>query len=223
MSAATISNGSAVPPAAADPWQMEVGSGGGQGDYVLCPAGNYPATIVGLFDVGFQDDTKSDGSPTQTRKLCVAFELAKKRPDGTPFVLAERYTWSMRDNSNFYGLVCNMTGAKFREGDKFDPRALVGQPCMVQVNNSQSKKDPSKTYHNIGGVAQFPEGLPAPTATIEPLVYSVHQGTEPPACRWMPYIYGESVHDMARNSAELRKLRAAPAAAGAEAKDDIPF
>jgi hypothetical protein len=96
-------------------------------------------------------------------------------------VLADRQTWSMSNNSNFYALVTNLTGPK-KEGERFDPRVLAGMPVMVQVTNNTvtDKKGKDKTYHNIGTVAQFPEGLPFPTPSRPPLIWSVMEGKPVP-------------------------------------------
>ncbi len=186
-----------------DPWSMDVTTKNGNGDYVLCPAGNYAGTIVGLFDVGHQAGTNKDGSTYDRRQLVLVFELAKKRPDGKPFVLAERYTWSMSNKSNFYGLACSLTGITFKDGDKFDPRKLLGMACMVQVSNT-APNDKGKQYHNIAGVAMFPEGLPAPQPSVAPVCWSIFEGTPLPECSWVPYVYGESVPVMVESSTEFK-------------------
>jgi hypothetical protein len=210
-----------------DPWSMEVKTAGG-GEYELCPAGNYPACICAMIDVGNHDANDKDGKPYQRRQLVLAFELAKKRKDGTPFVLAERYTWSMSNNSHFYTLATNLTGAK-REGERFDPRVLLGKFVMVQVTNNESTKNgKTKTYHNVGAVAQFPEGLPTPQSVRTPVAWSVMQDEPPPDTGWLPYVYGESVAKMIENSHEFRAGRVPKSAAHATAiaagkDDDIPF
>jgi hypothetical protein len=96
------------------------------------------------------------GTTVEKRKLVIVFELAKKKPDGSPFVLAMRQTWSMHEKANFYKLVTNITGAKFKEGEKFNPLGLLALPVMVNVTNTSSG---DKTYHDIGNVSQFPEGF----------------------------------------------------------------
>jgi hypothetical protein len=185
---------------------MKVGGGGGaQGEYVLCPAGNYPGVIVGIFDIGWQKYTGFDGTTREDRKLVLVFELAKKRPDGKPFILAERYTWSMNEKANFYKLVVNITGSRFRDGDNFDPRTLSGKPVMINVTNSQNGE---KTYHNIGSASQFPEGFPPPAATIAPILWSV--ATEEPLpviADTFPFIYGQSIRSLADDSAEAKRRR----------------
>src|SRR5262245_46750833 len=119
-----------------DDWTMEVPKPS-QGDYVLCAAGNYPATVTAVIDTGTHEEKSQQGPNRKVRKLVIAFELKKQRPDGRPFILADRYTWSMSEKSNFYGVVCGIIGRKFKEGEKFDPRLLLGVPVMLNVTNSQ--------------------------------------------------------------------------------------
>lgn len=207
-----------------DPWQMEVTTGGG-GEYELCPPGNYPACICALVDVGHHDANDKDGNPYQRRLLVLGYELAKKKKDGKPFILAERYTWSMSNNANFYTLAVNLTGPK-KEGERFDPRTLVGMFVMVQVTNQETTKNgKTKTYHNVGTVAQFPEGLPTPQATRTPMAWSVMENQPPPDTSWLPYVYGESVAKMIEASHEFKagKVPATAAAAVLSEEDRPPF
>lgn len=210
-----------------DPWAMEVKTAG-SGDFEICPAGNYPGTIIAIIDAGFHEaqDPKT-GRPYERRILLVGYELAKKKKDGSPFTLAERYTWSMSNNSNFYTLAVNLTGPK-KEGERFDPRVLAGMPVMVQVTNSSvTKNGKENTYFNVGAVAQFPEGLPVPAPTRDKLVWSVMEDKPKPDTSWLPYIYGEPVNKIIDDSAEAKAGRIPKATVTAadftSASSDIPF
>ncbi len=217
-------------PTSTDPWEMEVGAGGG--DFEQCPPGNYPGNVVAMIDVGHQHETDKDGTGYLARKLVVAFKLTKRDSKGKPFIVAERYTWSMKDNSNFYSLACGLTGKKFQQGEKFNPKSIAGMPCMVQMASKDviSKKDgKTKTYTNIAGVAQFPEGLPFPTVDSPPLCWSVAEGKPLPDVSWIPRVYGDDVAKMVRESDEYQKglvpeARAATPVetAKAQASDDPP-
>ena len=88
--------------------------------------------------------------------------LPKKKKDGSPFILAERYTWSMSNNAHFYTLAVNLTGAK-KEGERFDPRTLLGKFVMVQVTNNESTKNGKAARQPItrelaAGLRPFVEG-----------------------------------------------------------------
>ncbi len=222
-----------TPATPSDPWEMEVGAGGS--DFESCPPGNYPGNVVALIDVGHQHETSKDGEAFMARKLVVAFKLAKKDSKGKPFIVAERYTWSMKDNSNFYALAAGLTGKKFAQGEKFNPKALAGIPCMVQMASKDvvSKKDgKTKTYTNIAGVAQFPEGLPFPTVDSSPLCWSVGEGKPLPDVSWIPRVYGDDVAKMVRESDEYAKglvpeakavTPLTPMEVAAQTPDTIPF
>lgn len=223
MSTGTLSSGVQTP-MANDPWSMEVGGGGGNGDYVLCPPCNGGGVVVGIFDIGTQIVPKQAGGTQEQRKLVLAFELSRKRPDGKPFVMVERYTWSMNDRSNFFALVTNLTGKTYKEGEKFNPLSLLGLPAMVSVTNSTVG---DKTYHNIGTVAQFPDGFPAVVATHKPIAWSVMTGEAfPSGLDYLPFVYGKSIESLVKESIELRGRGAAassPANVPPSQDPDIPF
>jgi hypothetical protein len=203
-----------------DPWSMEVGGGGGGGDYVLCPPCNGPGTIIGIFDIGTQVmPPDQSGKVKELRKLVLVFELSKKRPDGEPFVLAERYTWSMNEKSNFFALVTNVTGKKYQEGERFNPLSLLSQPVMVSVTNSPAK---DKMYHNIGSVAQFPEGFPQPDPVHHPISWSVMTGEAFPAgLDYLPFVYGKSIESLVKESNEAK--RRSPSDIPPSKNPDTPF
>lgn len=208
-------------PKPTNPWEMKVGQGAGEGyQYFPCPPGNYPGTVVGLYDIGHQHVVLRDGREQDVRKLILVFELTEKRPDDKPFILAERYTWSMRDNSNFYALVTNITGSKFKEGDSFNPLTLVGMPVMVSITNIQNGE---KTYHNVGGVARYPKNFPTPPApTVQPQAWSILEGKPfPPEADSLPYVYGKSIRALAEESAEWKKVGVIPQPATDDS--EIPF
>ena len=218
-------------------WEMEVAESSG-GDFTPCPAGNYPATIVGLFDIGHQPETRKDQktgavSEVEVRKLVLVYELSKKAPDGRPFVMGDRVTWSMRDNSNFFKLVTNVLGERFNPGQKFTPTRLLGKAVMVNVTNTE-KDDKGKFFANVGNVSSFPEGFPEPTPAHASILWSVLDGTPFPtsAGPWLPFIFGKTISALAAESAEAREagrskpspVASALAPGSGEAKDDdIPF
>jgi hypothetical protein len=204
MSTVTSGTVSKAPNTPANPWEMTVGGGGSGGDYVACPPGNFPGIMVGIFDIGHQEEKDmKTGTMVEKRKLVIVFELAKKKPDGSPFLLAMRQTWSMHEKANFYKLVTNITGAKFKEGEKFNPLGLLALPVMVNVTNTSSGDN---TYHDIGNVSQFPEGFTVPTPTHKPISWTVMSGTPfPDDMDWLPFVYGKSVKELVAMSAEARK------------------
>jgi len=216
-------------PATTD-WDVEVTKDTGpMATFETPPAGNHRATVVGLVDIGHHKVDKDDGTTYDQRQIVVVYELSKTDTKGNPFVMGQKFNRSMRDNSNFYAMVCNLTGTKYQEGQKFDPRCLVGKPCMVQVLHTagKSKKGKDVTYANIGSVSQFPDDLPAPVPTYKPLVWSVGGGEPIPSEKWLPVIYGKTVDGLIRESVEFGKggISAATETAEVEPIDDdaVPF
>jgi hypothetical protein len=191
-------------------WDMEATKGGETGVWETCPAGNFPGNIVGLFDIGHQTEVNDKNETYEVRQLVLVLELQKKSSKGANFFKEKKFTWSMRDNSNWYKLVSAMTGKKFAEGEKFDPRKLLGMPCMANVTHSEvTKKGKTNTYANLETISQFPEGFPAPTQYRPPISYSVLEGKACPDVSWVPNCYGKSLEKLISESREYKQGKVA--------------
>lgn len=191
----------------ADPWTLEAKKGGGGegGDFETCPAGNYPGTVVGLFDVGSQPAQKKDGTPFQRHDVVIVFELAKKDSAGRPFVMANRYTFSLHEKATFYVVACNLAGKKFGDGERFSVLSILGRPCMVQVTNTTAEKNGKpRTYANVGTVTSYPDEFPPIKPTREPVAWTVAAGRPLPDTSWIPYVYGKSIRDLVQMSDEYK-------------------
>ncbi len=191
----------------ADPWEMQTSTGGPAGDWELCPAGNFPGTIVGLFDVGLHEK-ESDSGVYEARQFVLVIESTKKTSKGARFYFSKMYTGSMRDNSNFYKLVSSLTGRKFAEGEKFNPKSLVGMPVFANVTQSEVEKNgKKKTYHNLENITAWPEDFPLPDKVSfrTPVVWSVRDGTPRPDCSWVPPIFGKDISRLVSMSKEFKQ------------------
>jgi hypothetical protein len=203
-------NPAANGPPPIDPWLMVCPSPG-QGEYILLEAGNYPGTIIGVFDIGHQvNKFAKDGSDELVHQLVIVFELDHRRPDGKPFVLDRSFGWSMHEKSHFQKLVTAVTGRTFREGDRFSPLELKGAAVLVLVSNGGSG---DKIYHKVESAAAFPKGMPAPKPTYPLYAYSIVSGGpfNPPF--EVPHIFGEPIEKLLADSAEAK----------ARALNDNPF
>ena len=230
---------------ATNPWEMTVASGG-DGKFEIPPSGPCTATIVGLFDVGHHSTTNDKGESYDRQELVLAFELVKRKADGTPHFMAVNYAWSMKDNSNFYDLASNVMCKKFVEGEKFDPRKLVGMTCQVTILHTQKtveKNGKSKvnTYANISGVQAWNptdddgSAKKKPTTTREPITWSITGGQPLPDVSWVPRCYGKTLVMMVEESTEWKtgavppsilprtNVQGQPVAASGDDNDDIPF
>jgi hypothetical protein len=185
-----------------DPFEMTVPAAG-QGDFEPCPPGNHVGTIVALFDVGTHEEDYK-GKLKENRVMVVCFELQKQKKDGKHFMLSKSYTMSMGDKANWYKLVTGITARKFKEGEKFTARSMLGTPCMILVTNETKTVDnKEKTYVNIESIGQFPDGFPVPTDYRPPVVWSVYYGTPLPDTSWVPHVYGQSIKAMVEESKEF--------------------
>ena len=133
-------------------------------------------------------------------KLFFVYELAAKQEDGTPFTIANRFTWTLDDRSNFYAMVSAITGIKLVNGQEIDISTLLAKPCMVMIVAKPSREN--KVYHNIETVNQYPLGMPLPAFVLEPVLWSVMERTEFPDRPWFPWIFGEQIHNYAAASKE---------------------
>ncbi len=225
-----MSTGTETKPETVNPWEMTAGAGGSGGDFVPCPPGTHPGTIVGVFDLGHQTQfSKEKNENVEARKLALVVELTKKKPDDNPFILAQWYTWSMRDNSNFFKVVTTLTGRKYADGEKFNPLSLLGKPVIAAVSNSGTSE---KVYHNLDSILAYPDGFPQIEPVHFPISWSVLEGKPFPGnTGWLPWIYGKTIQARAEESREYRaKTGAAPAATtpvattkSATAAEDSPF
>lgn len=186
-------------------WEQEAAKGGEQGEWETCPAGSFPASIVGLFDIGTQTEfNRQKNEAYDVRQLILVLELQKNDSKGNHFIKAEKFTWSLRDNSNWCALVTGLTGRKFVEGEKFDPRKLVGHPCMATVVHTAgtTKKGKATTYANLQTIAPYPDGFPIPKDYRPPVIWSVLEGKPLPDVSWVPNVYGKSLETLVENSKE---------------------
>lgn len=191
----------------ADPWKTTVSAPNSGGAFEVPPAGNPKARICALIDVGHLPETNDKGESYDSRKLIVGFELSKKKADGKPFVIANRYTFSMRTNSHLYSLVRDVLSRTLGEGAEFDPRELLSRYCRVQINHKDgtTQKGEKRVYANVGSVTALDEDDGKFEASIEPVLWSVRQGTPPPCdLGFLGRIYGQTVYDMIRDSVEYR-------------------
>lgn len=208
-----------------DIWSMEVASTGG--DYTPCPAGTFAGRICGLFDIGHHPEEKTDDKTkvkkmVDTHKLVLVVELTQKQPNGKPYTMGLKLTWSMHEKSNFFELVTNITGTKLAAGQSFNPLSLLGTPVTVNVVQSPNKKDPSKSFSNIGSLGQWMAGLPQPAWTYEPLSWSIRQtGVVFPEKDWLPLIYGKAIKTLAGESCEARGFAPGSAPATAPATPGV--
>lgn len=226
MSTATMNNSTATT-AIKNPWkQTATSSGGGGGEYRLCPAGPKIARIVGMFHIGRIDKFGKDQDT-----IILVFETLKKGDDGKSFILAEEYHFSPNIKSNWRQMIESLLSQSFSDGQEYDVSELLGMFVRVDIKHSPNA-DGTKTYHNVGGVQALGEedAIPPADKFQCPLVlWSVLGGERFPEQHngWLPFVYGQAIQVKAGGSNEAKAARGEvvgpPPAPAAETEEDNPF
>lgn len=142
------------------------------GDFKPAPAGTHIAVCTKFFDLGTQD-IEWQGQVKKQRKVMIAWELPHEQmDDGKPYIINQRYTWSMHEKSVLRKHLEAWRGKPFTDADfdgptAFDTKKLLGVPCSLIVSNSAKN---GKTYANVESVGPLPKGMPRPEPANE-LVY----------------------------------------------------
>ena len=81
-------------------------------------------------------------------------------PDGRPFTVRKKYTWSMHEKATLRHHLEGWRGKAFETEDfgenGFDTRKLIGVPCVLTVTH-EVKGD--KTFANVASVGKIMRGL----------------------------------------------------------------
>lgn len=146
------------------------------GDFTPPPAGIHPAICHRFIDLGTQQST-FEGQTKQQHKVLLSWEITDpevRMEDGKPFIISQRYTWSMSDKATLRKTLESWRGKPFEEADfgpgGFDTRKLVGTPCMISI--MQVTKN-GKTYANISAVTKLPKQVPAGELQNETIYFSL--------------------------------------------------
>lgn len=140
-------------------------------DFVPPPAGTHVAVCYRFIDLGTQE-TEFQGVKKHQRKVMLGWELSNEMmEDGKPFMISQRYTWSMSEKANLRADLESWRGVAFKESDfgpgGFDIRRVLGAPCMMTVVHAEKN---GKTYANIRAIGKLPKGMSVPFA-VNPQVY----------------------------------------------------
>ncbi len=203
--------------------------GGGGGERETVPAGNHPAVLVALVDLGTQHD-EYQGTAKWSRQLMLVWELpTKKQKNGKPHTIDAKVTLSLSEKATLRKYAEAMTGLKIVDGADFDVAVLVGKACMINVLHKQSG---DRTYANIAGVTAFPHELipvpPVPTA--EPFAYYLSDfQAGKPLPDWLPWQFSKALGrrvspaDLLATCKEVAGDGSKAAPKTAATYDDAPF
>jgi len=186
-------------------WNQKASSNGG--DFEVAPGGNHPAVLVGIIDLGTQEN-KFGNEVNMAHQVLLAWELTQeKKKDGSPFIVIRHYTASLNQKAALRNLIKTWRGKDLADGEEFDPRKMLGKPCLLSVINKESGG--GNTYAKVEGVTAVPKGMVVGQAVTEPISWAIGEGDYPnPA--WMPYLIGKRVADVIQNSPEWKEWRYGP-------------
>lgn len=201
--------------------KMKANSGGG--NFEACPAGNHPAVLVAIVDLGTQEET-FQGETKKARKGFFCWYIPEGvTDDEKPYYVGREYTLSFHEKAALRKLVESWRNKPFAENEEFDLQTLLGKACLLNVVN-ETKKD--KTFSKIAGVSSLPKGMSKPEAPHATVFFDLDANTtdEFPEPEWMPWSYGSKLIDIAMRSPEWRgeSKDAAPAASKEKKKETVP-
>ncbi len=183
-------------------WNQKAQSGGGNFD--LCPAGNHPAVLIGLIDLGTQTEKFQGQEERSVRKVFLTWEIpGEKTESGRSHVIGREYTLSFHEKAALRQLIESWRGKSFAEGEEFDISKLLDQACMLTVLNEDSNK---RTFAKIKNVAAMPKGMAKPKATLPTISFNLEDNhpSEFPEVDWLPWSFGSQLVDIAKQSPEWK-------------------
>lgn len=131
------------------------------GTFTPAPEGSHPAACYRVIDLGTQE-VNYKGVVSKKRQLLITWELFSEEPmpDGRPFTIGRKYTWSTHEKSGLRKDLEMWRGKKFSESDfgpgGFDIRRVIGQPCLITVTHSERD---GNMLSNVAAVTKLPKAM----------------------------------------------------------------
>jgi hypothetical protein len=156
-------------------------TGGGVPREVL-DAGNYPARVAQIIDLGLQKQRPYEGKEkAPVNEIMVTYELVTEflqDEDGNDDTTKPRW---ISERFPLYSLGSDRAKSTTRylaidpnKDCAGDWSLMVGKPCLVAVVNNVSKSN-GKTYNNVGGISLPIKGMVVPELVNESKVFSLDE------------------------------------------------
>jgi hypothetical protein len=184
------------------------------GVFELPPAGQQPAVLIGLFDLGTHVRTFGAGEKTTTtesQRMIYAWELTDsdvRRKDGSPHVVGYECTISLAPSANMRVLLEGWLARTLQDKEDFDPLELLGLGCILNLAEGQSKS--GKKFIAVSSVAKPMKGYVVAPATLTPFVFLLDEqtssGAPPELPGWIPWTFGRDPRDVIKASKEWGAL-----------------
>ena len=185
-------------------WKQKASKGGG--DYEKAPAGNHPAVLVAMIDMGTQEN-EFNGEVKEQHRVFWVWELVnEKTKAGGNHLIGMDLTFSLNDKAKMRAFIEARIGRPIRDDEEYDIAGELGQPCLLNVVEKNG-------YPKVAGVSAVPKGMtvasPAHPLTSWHLDEFEKTGTIS-LPNWIPYLYGEPLPAHISRAGEMAGRTVAP-------------
>ena len=182
-------------------WNQEVTSSN-QGDFDTPPAGNHPAILVALIDLGTQR-SEYQGKVKWQRRIYMVWELVEEPISGNEdqnHVIGAVVTLSMNSKSKLRKWIESRLNQTLGDGTSYPVSEEVGKSCLLSVVHNE------KGYARVEGMSSLPKGMRFSPAKRQQVCISLEEckSGQKKIPLYVPWIYGESVMDVIGYSKEIR-------------------
>lgn len=143
------------------------------GDFEQAPTGSQVGRCIRIIDLGTQQG-EWQGKIHYKRQGIFMWELpnalmSEGEFSGKPFVVSKFYTLSLSEKANLRKDLAAWRGRDFtpQELAGFDPKAIIGAPCLLGITESDKGKS------RVTTVMQLPKGMPVPDQINESVYFSL--------------------------------------------------
>ncbi len=172
----------------------------GDGEFERVGAGNHPAVLIGLIDMGTQENNYQGNITWQPRAYFV-YELVMEKMTTAPgrnHILATDLTVSMNEKAKLRKWIEARTGKQIPDGVEYDISQELGQPVLLNVVLNKDG------YPKIQSVGSIPRGMNIPAPQNKPTTMTLDEfragGKVPEFCPWL---FGERIEDHIKRAQEI--------------------
>lgn len=186
-----------------DPFKGKPKSGEGNFTREIPSEDTHHARIVGLIDLGTHEESFQGEPAKPARKVMLAFELDEVDSQRQNFIVIKEYKLSFHEKAGLRLLAESVIndGKKFPDEDEIDYKALLGQPCQVQISHDASGE---RTFVKIKMISSMPKKQREQCFKPQRKPVSWFLGSDMKGIPgWLPYYFGKSIHDIIKESAEM--------------------
>lgn len=216
-------------------------SGSSGKEFAIHPAQVVAARCTRIIDLGTHD-SEFEGKKKKKHEVAFCFESSELMPEtegdyaGKPFMMIQRYTFSLSDKANLRKALESWRGRPFTpaELDGFNLHNVLGKGCMLNITHSDGAKTKGKIYANVTSIMPLMKGMAAPEAVGEMVFFSLSDFVQAAYDSLSEY-FQKVIADSDEYKAMGKPAPAAPAPATSSGKvppartpaadfdDDIPF